>query len=194
MILNTSQYASISDADLLSKLIGARQSRRLYRGTLRPLFSGSEEVGPSHEKCGIARELVMRSLRETLRVGSALTSADIVKDYLRIALADRQYEVFMALFLDAQNRVLSVDEMFRGTLTQTAVYPREVVKAALRHNAAALIFAHNHPSGMPAPSQADKSLTKNLAQALALVDVRVLDHFIVAGPAIMSFAECGLIQ
>jgi DNA repair protein RadC len=101
--------------------------------------------------------------------------------------------VFVVILLDAQHRVLSVDELFRGTLTQTSVYPREVVKVALRANAAAVIFAHNHPSGVAQPSQADELLTRTLKDALALVDVKVLDHFIVAGTSILSFAERGLL-
>jgi DNA repair protein RadC len=103
------------------------------------------------------------------------------------------HEVFVALFLDAQNRVIAVEELFRGTLTQTSVYPREIVKSALARNAAAVIFAHNHPSGAAQPSQADELLTRNLKEALALVDVKVLDHFIVAGNQAVSFAERGLL-
>ncbi len=99
----------------------------------------------------------------------------------------------MALFLDAQNRVIGVEELFRGTLTQTSVYPREVVKRALHHNAGGVILAHNHPSGVAEPSHADETLTQALRQALALVDIRVLDHFIVAGSAVLSFAERGLL-
>lgn len=193
MTTATSRYANLSDADLLRKLIGIRESRRLYRGTLQTLFSGSADVGPTHEKCAVARELVMRSLSEELKSRDALTSPGAVRDYLRLVLGGREHEVFMALFLDAQNRVLAADEMFRGTLTQTSVYPREVVKAALRHNAAAVIFAHNHPSGVAEPSRADEMLTTALKQALALVDVKVLDHFIVAGASILSFAERGLL-
>jgi len=116
-----------------------------------------------------------------------------VRDYLRLTLANREQEVFLAVLLDAQNRVLACDELFRGTLTQTSVYPREVVKCALEHNAAAVIFAHNHPSGVAEPSHADQVLTQSLKQALALVDIKVLDHFIVAGSAALSFAERGLI-
>ena len=97
----------------------------------------------------------------------------------------------MALFLDAQNRVITIEELFRGTLTQTSVYPREVVKRALHHNAGAVILAHNHPSGVAEPSHADETLTQALRQALALVDIRVLDHFIVAGSSVLSFAERG---
>ena len=191
--MNTSRYANLSDADLLRKLIGIRESRRLYRGTLQPLFSGSADIGPAHEKCAVARELVMRSLREELKSRDALTSPGAVRDYLRLVIAGREHEVFMALFLDAQNRVIAADEMFRGTLTQTSVYPREVVKSALQHNAAAVIFAHNHPSGVAEPSRADEMLTIALKQALALVDVKVLDHFIVAGNRTLSFAERGLL-
>jgi DNA repair protein RadC len=122
-----------------------------------------------------------------------LNSPQAVRDYLRLRLADREYEVFVVLFLDAQNRLIACEEMFRGTLTQTSVYPREVVKAALKHNAAAVIFAHNHPSGMAEPSRADELLTQTLKQALALVDCKTLDHFIVAGEKTTSFAERGLL-
>ena len=138
-------------------------------------------------------ELGRRSVREGLRSGSALTSPGAVRDYLRLALASRPHEVFLVLFLDAQHRVLSDAELFRGTLTQTSVYPREVVKAALAANAAAVIFAHNHPSGVAQPSQADELLTRQLRDALDLVEVRVLDHFIVAGNQTLSFAERGLL-
>lgn len=138
-------------------------------------------------------ELARRSLGEGLRSGNALTSPGAVRDYLRLALAARDHEVFLVLFLDAQHRVLRSDELFRGSLTQTSVYPREVVKAALAANAAAVIFAHNHPSGVAQPSQADELLTRQLREALALVEVRVLDHFIVAGNQTLSFAERGLL-
>ena len=115
-----------------------------------------------------------------------------VRDYLKAHLAPLRHEVFFALWLDAQNRLLVGEELFRGTLTQTSVYPREVVKRALAHNAAAVILAHNHPSGVADPSSADERLTRELKQALALVDVKVLDHFIVAGNASpLSFAERG---
>lgn len=125
--------------------------------------------------------------------GEALTSPQAVRDYLRLRLADREHEVFVALFLDNQNRLIACEEMFRGTLTQTSVYPREVVKAALKHNAAAMIFSHNHPSGVAEPSRADELLTTALKLALALVDIRVLDHIIVAGEKTTSFAERGLL-
>jgi len=138
-------------------------------------------------------EMARRSLREQIARGAALGSPQAVRDYLRLKLQDRPHEVFVGVFLDAQNRVLAVEELFRGTLTQTSVYPREVVKRALHHNAAALIFAHNHPSGVAEPSRADEALTQALKQALALVDVKVLDHFVVGGGAAMSFAERGLL-
>ena len=122
---------------------------------------------------------------------ASLNSPTLVRDYLKLTLTDKTHEVFVCVFLDAQNRVIAVDELFRGTLTQTSVYPREVVKAALHHNCAAVILAHNHPSGVPEPSHADQLLTANLKQTLALVDVKVLDHFIIAADQTLSFAECG---
>lgn len=122
-----------------------------------------------------------------------LNSPRTVRDYLRLTLADKGHEVFCVAFLDAQHRVIAFEEMFRGTLTQTSVYPREVVKRALAHNAGAVIFAHNHPSGEAQPSKADELLTRNLKGALALVDVQVLDHFVIAGAEVMSFAERGLL-
>ena len=138
-------------------------------------------------------ELARRALKEKISHGSALNSPTAVREYLRLKLQALPHEVFVALFLDAQNRVIEIEELFRGTLTQTSVYPREVVKRALYHNAGAVILAHNHPSGVAEPSHADETLTQALKQALALVDVRVLDHFIVAGSGVISFAERGLI-
>lgn len=138
-------------------------------------------------------EMARRALAEQMQHGDVLSSPMAVRDYLRFTLKERPYEVFAAVFLDAQNRVIGLEELFRGTLTQTSVYPREVVKRALAHNAAALILAHNHPSGVAEASQADRLLTQQLKQALSLVDVRVLDHFIVAGTQFLSFAESGLL-
>ena len=123
----------------------------------------------------------------------ALASPEVVRDYLRVLLGDRPHEVFAVVFLDAQHRVLDAIEMFRGTLTQTSVYPREVVIEALARNAAAVILAHNHPSGCAEPSTADEALTRTLKSALALVDVRVLDHFVVTRNTAVSLAERGLI-
>lgn len=125
--------------------------------------------------------------------GQAISSPQDLKDYCTLKLASRDHEVFTVIFLTSQHAVLSVVEMFRGTLSQTSVYPREVVKAALERNAAAVILVHNHPSGMPEPSRADEHLTQTLKQALALVDVRVLDHIIVGGMNTVSFAERGLL-
>jgi DNA repair protein RadC len=138
-------------------------------------------------------EMSRRALRETLDRGPALSSPQAVRDYLRLRLQGRAHEVFIAVFLDAQNRVLEVEELFRGTLTQTSVFPREIVKRALHFNAAAIIFAHNHPSGVAEPSRADEALTRTLKHTLALVDVKVLDHFVVGGDSAMSFAERGLL-
>ena len=139
-------------------------------------------------------ELSRRALLEEMVSRDVLSSPREVRDYLRLKLAALPYEVFMVLLLDAQNRLIRSEELFRGTLTQTSVYPREIVKLALAHNAAALILAHNHPSGVAEPSRADEQLTLSLRQALALVDVKVLDHFIVAGNAApLSFAERGLL-
>ena len=125
--------------------------------------------------------------------GDALTSPQAVRSYLRLRLGARPHEVFAVVFLDAQNQVIDIQELFRGTLTQTSVYPREVVIEALARNAAAVILAHNHPSGTAEPSRADQALTQTLKSALALVDVRVLDHFVVTRSGIVSFAERGLL-
>ncbi len=186
------RYADLSTEDLLKKLLGARQSRR-YRGSLNALFSSDVWGGDAPERLLAAREVVRRWMLEELRTGPALTSPGAVRDYLKLLLRDLQHEVFVCLWLDAQHRVIEKQEAFRGSLTQTSVYPREIVKAALRANAAAVIFAHNHPSGVAQPSQSDELLTRNLKDALALVEVKVLDHFIVAGVHAISFAERGLL-
>ena len=135
----------------------------------------------------------LKVLQARMRSGEALSSPSAVRTYLQLKLAPLPHEVFAVVFLDAQNRVLAFEELFRGTLTQTSVYPREVVKAALAHNAAAVILGHNHPSGVAEPSRCDELLTRSLREALALVDVRVLDHFVVTGAAAISFAERGLL-
>ena len=134
-----------------------------------------------------AMERVMR------RSGPIMSSPRVARDFLTLQLAARDHEVFAVVYLDARNRMIAYEEPFRGTLTQTAVYPREIVKAALLHGAAAVLFAHNHPSGNPEPSAADRTLTQTLKTALATVDVNVLDHIIVAGASTYSFAERGLI-
>ncbi len=151
-------------------------------------------IGPeARARLLAATELARRALSETLRSADALTSPGAVRDYLRLTLSGKEREEFWCVFLDAQHRVIGTEELFRGTLTQTSVYPREVVKAVLKANAAAVIFAHNHPSGVAQPSHADELLTRNLKDALALVDCKVLDHFIVAGQHTLSFAERGLL-
>jgi DNA repair protein RadC len=191
---------AMSDTDLLGMMVGNKTAARMLRDAGGSLSTLLNESIPSYEvqpkirtKLQVAKELVRRSLLETLRHRDALSSPSSVRDYLRMSLAGRDYEVFMVLFLDAQNRVIASEEMFRGTLTQTSVYPREVVKCALAHNAAAVIFAHNHPSGLAEPSHADEVLTQALKQALSLVDIKVLDHFIVAGGSAVSMAERGLV-
>jgi DNA repair protein RadC len=138
-------------------------------------------------------EMARRALEEKLKNGDILSSPQSVREYLRLSLQGKQHEVFVGIFLDAQNRIIATEELFKGTLTQASVYPREIVKRALHYNAAAMIFAHNHPAGLAEPSQADEVLTISLKQALALVDVKVLDHFVVGSDSAMSFAERGLI-
>ncbi|MCW5660082.1 MAG: DNA repair protein RadC [Burkholderiaceae bacterium] len=134
-----------------------------------------------------------RVLSRRVRRGSTMSSPQAVKDYLRLQIGVLEHEVFMVIFLDAQHRLIALKEMFRGTVTQTSVYPREVVKEALAVNAAAVIFAHNHPSGVADPSRADEFLPHSLKAALALVDVRVLDHLVVAGENVVAFSERGLL-
>ncbi|QID18637.1 JAB domain-containing protein [Nitrogeniibacter mangrovi] len=136
-------------------------------------------------------EMARRALAGQLRERDLFDAPERVKTWLRLRLGALEHEEFHVLLLDAQNRLIHAEALFRGTLTQTSVYPREVVKLALRHNAAALLLAHNHPSGCTEPSSADHALTRSLRDALALVDVRVLDHFVVARSAIVSFAEMG---
>ena len=200
--------AALSDAELLAVVLrtgirgksavelGRELLERFHgvAGILGANLIGVKGLGPAKRaQFEAALELARRSLKDELRAASALTSPGAVRDYLRLAIADREHEVFVCLWLDAQHRVLRFEELFRGTLTQTSVYPREIVKAGLRANAAAVIFAHNHPSGAAQPSRADELLTRNLKDALALVDVKVLDHFVVAGNQALSFAERGLL-
>lgn len=132
-----------------------------------------------------------QALARRFRRGVSLSSPQLVREYLRISLAALEHEVFCVLLLDTHHRLLSCRELFRGTLDGAAVYPREVVKEVLKHNAAAVIFAHNHPSGVAEPSPADELITRRLREALSLIDVRVLDHLVVAGTALVSMAERG---
>jgi DNA repair protein RadC len=202
--------AALTDAELLAVVLRtgvrgqsavelARELLKRFNGVAGLLAQGmklTQVKGLGSAKTAqlaATTELARRSLEERLEHGAALTSPGSVRDYLRLALGGRQHEVFICLWLDAQHRVTKTEELFRGTLTQTSVYPREVVKSALASNAAAVIFAHNHPSGVAQPSQADELLTRNLKEALALVDTKVLDHFIVAGNQAISFAERGLL-
>ncbi len=203
--------SALSDAELLAIFLrtgvvgksAVDLARELLSrfGSLTQMFVASEREFCEIHGMGQAKfvqlqavlEMSRRALQEEVRSGDALNSPRAVKEYLQLLLRGRQQEVFAALFLDAQHRVIASEELFHGTLTQTSVYPREVVKRALHHNAAAVIFAHNHPSGVAEPSQSDQLLTDALKQALALVDVRVLDHFIVAGVGCLSFAEKGLL-
>jgi len=190
---------AMSDRDLLAMMVGQDTAARLIESgsSIRELV---DHPMPERHECSrgmirlrVAKELVRRSLAETMRHREVLSAPAVVRDYLRVTLNGREHEVFLVLFLDAQNRVIASEELFRGTLTQTSVYPREVVKRCLYHNTAAVIFAHNHPSGVAEPSRSDEVLTQSLRQALAVVDVKVLDHFVVGGGTVMSFAERGLL-
>lgn len=201
--------ASLSDAELLAIFLrtGVRGmtavdlARDLITrfGSLRKLLAADGETFCAARGLGEAKyvqlqavlEIARRHLAEALQSGAALGSPRDAGDYLRARLRDREHEVFALLFLDSQHRVLAYDEISRGTLDGAAVYPREVVKAALGRNAAAVIFAHNHPSGLAEPSAADRVLTERLKQALGLVDIRVLDHLVIGEGAPVSFAERG---
>lgn len=205
--------AALSDAELLAIFLRvgvpgksavdlARDLLAQFDGSLTHLAHATPEVLANQRGMGPAKsaqlaavlELARRALAEEIRARDLLTSPATVRDWLRLQLAALPHEVFCALWLDSQNRLIAFDELFRGSLAQTSVYPREVVKRALACNAAAAVFAHNHPSGVAEPSRADEALTQSLKQALALVDVKVLDHFVVAGQsAPLSFAERGLL-
>ena len=201
--------AVLSDAELLALFLRtgvpgksavdlARECLVRFTG-LTGLFAATQEafcdingLGPAkYAQLQAVMEMARRALGETLSERPLFQSPRVVRDYLRLAIGAKPYEVFFALFLDAQHRLIAADELFRGTLAQTSVYPREVVKRALSVNAAAVVFAHNHPSGVAEPSRADDMLTATLKSALELVEIRTLDHFIVAGSAIYSFSEHG---
>jgi DNA repair protein RadC len=182
--------------DLARELLGRFDGRlsQLANATSREL-SQLPGMGPAKATQLMAvLELARRALHDDMRRRDLLASPGAVRDWLRLKLANLPYEVFGVLWLDSQNRLVEYDELFRGTLTQTSVYPREVVKQALARNAAAVVLVHNHPSGIAEPSRADELLTRALREALALVDVKVVDHFVVAGLAEpLSFAERGLL-
>jgi DNA repair protein RadC len=203
--------ASLSDAELFALFLGpgarGQSALELSRDLLarfgrvsRVLAAAPAELaavpglGPAKSaQVAAVMELARRALSEEMRARDSLVSPAAVRGYLRLRMQHLSHECFYCVFLDAQNRVVAAEEMFRGTLTQTSVYPREILKRALHHNAAALILAHNHPSGVAEPSIQDQALTRTLAEALSLVDVKVLDHFIVAPGACLSFAERGLL-
>jgi len=203
---------ALSDPELLALLLRTGTAGRgvlqmaqevldRFGGIAGLLHTGAEDLkqvkglgGPAKRAELLAvLELARRAMAQQLKEREVFSSADAVKHYLQLHLARKPHEVFAVLFLDAQNKLIAMEELFRGTLTQTSVYPREVVLKALQHHAAACVLAHNHPSGTVQPSRADEALTQTLKAALALVDVRVLDHVIVAPGAALSMAERGLI-
>ena len=203
---------ALSDAELLALLLRtgtagrgvlqmAQEVLQTFGGIAGLLHAGADDLkrvkglGGSAKRAELMAvlELARRALAEQLKERAAFDSATAVKDYLQLHLAARPHEVFAVLFLDAQHKLIALEELFRGTLTQTSVYPREVVLRALHHQAAAVVLAHNHPSGSVQPSRADEALTQTLKTTLALVDVRVLDHVIVAPGQALSMAEKGLI-
>jgi DNA repair protein RadC len=209
--LLTRGATALSDAELLAiflrtgvagmSAVDLARDLLVKYGSLTGLFAADQAGFCAVKGVGVAKyaqlqavlEMSRRAIQEELQRGDVLSSPRAVRDYLKLLLAGRGQEVFMVLFLDTQHRVIAFEELFQGTLSQTSVYPREVVKRALAHNAAAVILAHNHPSGVTEPSQADQLLTSALKQALALVDVTVLDHFVVAAGQTLSFAERGLL-
>ena len=200
---------NLTDAELLAIFLRTGTTGRsavdvardvlLEFGGLNALFAATLQEFRQARGLGEARyaqlhamlELARRALREELMARDALNSPKAVQDFLKLTLAGLPAEVFYVMFLDAQHRLIAAEEMFRGTLTQTSVYPREVVKQALRRNSAAVILAHNHPSGIAEPSRADELLTQALKSALDLVDIKVLDHLVIAGNRAWSFAERG---
>ena len=203
--------ASLSDAELLAILLrtGVRgktavdvaRELLLEYGGLRALLEADRARLCRSPGLGLAKyvqlqavlELGRRHLRETLTRGDALSNPSDTKNYLTAQLRDRPYEIFACLFLDTRHRVIAFEEMFRGTIDGASVHPREIVKRALSYNAAALILAHNHPSGVAEPSLSDQRLTQRLRDALQLVDIRVLDHLVIGDGRVASFAEMGLL-
>jgi len=202
---------ALSDAELLALLLGSgtrgRSAVELARtliadfGSLRSLLTADgpralarRGVGPArYAVMQAALELTRRHFREALRLGPALAAPELTRTFLQAQLRDRPYEVFCCLYLDNRHRLIAFEELFRGTIDRAGVHPREVLRQTLLHNAAAVIFAHNHPSGVLEPSQADELITRRLKEALALMDVRVLDHFIIGDGQCYSFCEHGLL-
>ncbi len=202
---------ALSDAELLaiflrtgvSGLSAVDLARQLLNefGGLRPLLMARRSDFCTHKGLGSAKyaqlqavlEMARRHLAADMQRGDALSNPGATRQYLQARLRDKTHEVFACLFLDNRHRVIVFEELFRGTIDGASVYPREVVKKALSHNAAAVILAHNHPSGVAEPSHSDRDITRRLKEALALVDIRVLDHFVVGDGEVVSFAERGLI-
>jgi DNA repair protein RadC len=178
---------------LLSLLLGKRTATRVYRGSLADLCLDDALPGKAKARLRASRELVRRWMLEDLRSQPVLTSPNAVREYLAVHYAGKEREVFGCLFLDSRHRLIAVEEMFLGTVDGASVHPREIVKRALKLNATAVILAHNHPSGVAEPSQADELITVRLRDALALVEIRVLDHLIVGGTRVVSLAERGLV-
>ena len=178
---------------LLSLLLGKRTAKRLATRPLSELFLGEDVPDDVRARLSAARELVRRYTLEDMRRGSVLTNPSAVREFLIVHHKGQEREVFSCLFLDNRHRLICFDEVFLGTIDGASVHPREVVKLALARNAAAVILAHNHPSGVAEPSQADELITGRLREALALVDIRVLDHIVVGDGACVSFVERGLL-
>lgn len=185
---------------------GSHQANENLSGALSNSHTArSEDVAPYNitgcdpavvDLVGVERDVIDKALiilASRMNSGMVMDSPSVVRDFLRLKIGGLPHEVFVVIFMDSQNRVIATEEMFRGTLTQTSVYPREVAKAALAHNASAVVLAHNHPSGKVEPSRADELLTQTLKSSLGLVDVRVLDHFVVGAAEVVSFAERGLL-
>lgn len=193
-----STLSFLSRAQLIRELLAPPPPATVSDGSATyPSSNGPSAFVPCdaflQHKLAVARAILLRDLAAQMQSGSALGSPDAVRAWLTLRCAALEHEIFLVLYLDVQNHLIEDEEIFRGTLTHTSVYPREVVKSALARNAASVILAHNHPSGRPEPSTADRTLTTQLASALSMVEVRVLDHFIVAGDSIVSFAEQGLL-
>lgn len=188
---------ALSDAELLSVFfscsVESATTMLQQFGSLRPVMAGDQRLTQEQSlKAKVATELLQRNFKQQLKHGDVLEDPDAVRFYLASKLRERQSEVFAVIFLDNRHRVIEYKEMFFGTIDGASVYPREVVKEALHQNAAAVLFAHNHPSQCAEPSQSDERITQRLRDALALIDVRVLDHFVV-GDEIVSMLERGLL-
>ncbi len=189
---------TLSDSELLSVLIGrptAGNALLSQHGSLQAMIRAlpQRHRHRTTARLAAALELARRHYAAELRAGESLNSPGETSRFLIAKLRDRPFEVFGCLYLDSRHRLIAFEELFRGTIDGASVHPREVVRQALAHNAASLIFAHNHPSGVAEPSRADELITLRLREALALVDIRVLDHLIVAGPRVVSLAEKGVI-